>query len=69
MRVFRILRIMMAAVAVLLTIYAVVDLDYSDLSWTANHSNYLVMILGVTGSFNLLFYDYYRASQRKRIGQ
>ena len=69
MSVFRIVRIVMAVVAILLTVYAVVDLDYRDLSWTANHSSYLVIVMGVTGTFNLLFFDFYRASQQKKIGR
>ena len=69
MSVFRKARVVMAVVAILLTIYAVVDLNYSDLSWTANRSNYLVIVMGVTGSFNLLSFDYFRAKQRKQMGQ
>ncbi len=63
----RIIRYSLASVALVFAVYALTQVDYGDLSWNHNHSTYLVVILGITGCFNLVFFDVYNAVKRKSI--
>ena len=58
------LRRILAAIALVLAIWAVTMVDYSNLSWQSNHSNYIVIIMGVTAAFNLLLMDMYKAKKK-----
>ena len=60
------LRRILAAIALVLAIWAVTMVDYSNLSWQSNHSNYIVIIMGVTAAFNLLLMDMYKAKKKNR---
>jgi len=65
----RIVRYTLALVALVFAVYALTQVDYGDLSWSQNHPTYLVAILGITGCFNLVFFDVYNAVKRKNIKQ
>jgi len=62
----RTIRWVLAVVAAVLAIYATTELDYANLSWSANRSSYLVIVMGLTGAFNLLFPDIHNAIKRNK---
>ncbi len=64
--VWRSIRYTLALVALIFATYAVAQVDYSNLSWNHNFSSYIVVLLGVTGCFNLVFFDIYKVVKRKR---
>jgi len=59
-------RIILAVIAFAYFIYNLIELNYKDLSWQANKSNYLNIIFTVIIIFGMIYSIKYDAKRRKK---
>jgi len=66
MKIIKIAKAFLALVVLFFSVWAFIEIDYSNLSWEVNQNCYRVLLLSFVAFFNLIVLDSIRAKQKKK---
>jgi len=63
---FKKVKAFLALVVLVFSVWAFIEIDYSNLSWEVNQDSYRVILLSLTAFFNLFVLNIIVARQKKK---